>query len=1356
MIESLPNPSAKHPVTEVQSFRKETESFIYRQLEKFNGIQSKEQLFMVIKTALEGLGRFFKADRVYIYQNLHEDHVQHVQYGWRDWERTNRNLNEENCALQVISCYREELLNDGNVAICDIETIRDGYPSLYRPLCVCGVKNWVSVPVFKHGELDGVISMVNPEMQHLDTLTFLLRSTCTLFVLHTQSVANMEQVIRLSSIDQLTGLDNRRSGGQKVNESLARGEHGAFLLLDFDNFRLVNEKFGHEVGDRLLVGTTQVIKRVFPQGFAMRLGGNEFGIFFPLLDSDRDLFGLWVYRFFYSINRMKIDGLGGHRVSLSMGAFAYEANQFKSFDEIYQHTRNLCRESKEYEGNYVMTDYGGIPDLETAFYLLREDRHLYDSLNDDLFSINDEESWLRYLDSCAMLKSNMCWRNQRQYEQILYFFSNGYATEDDYSLLYDLVLRFRNTLDAFMVEKLVGDILLPHYEEVHCSGKSALPDHVLCGRLSKLYLHLGDSLIGIHLMGDTTQADRIYELFSKCIEISKNLSKDDPAYEYQIYALSQLIGHYELFDLPQISSEQRDAYYLQLRKHLIGRDSIILRDPILLPYYTYLLQNARSYPLLRASQLLLRPSLTEEEKYELQRKLLYVRQHSPNGVFDGCHPSEMAHRLDHLLQKHIFQQHSPRELFELDYQTLTHFRDKPTAVFSTSDMMGFLILILASVSTLKIGNFTPEEKRQYALEGWDLFIQLYKRKKNEATDRQSWYLACYLLSLFIRNRMLTVQDKREYLIRTMGVLMIDTYSHSKAMVAYAKVIITHIIDHHPHLLYDVFPKMHTAKSVQKHRDELLSFIETACLIHDIGKLAQIPIITNSYRKLTDHEFQILRKHPSTGRNMLRDEAYFDQFEDVIEGHHCSYDGKSGYPTGYQFKHPNQRILVDIVSICDSLEAATSHIGRNYRAAKPFCQIMDEFYSQSGTRYNPDVLEAIISSPDTYNELKEMVDQNWKSVYSDIFQEIVQEHNKGQELPKRNQSAVLRLLEKQQPIQKSADSTLSIDQLRRLADQQEIHNQWLTQKLIDTVESRHELDQVTKGLHAVYEVMALVKVKDGSIKILQGNSDFLRDFPPTQYHPVSTMTEYSIKYVVKPQWVDKLLEFHDYTTLAERLHGRNSINIELETNFEGWCRFSYCPAGYDEQGNLEKALFMSQCINDEVLTFQKIKFVAEYDGLTGLHSRYGGEQQIRDMIENQTPGVFLIMDIDAFKSINDNYGHAVGDKVLEAIGKVLQHRGPEYTIIRQGGDEFVSFCKTEASIKQYTKKLEEFFKEINVVRIPELYGKQISVSVGAVRYDGSMPTSFDELFRAADRLLYVSKRTRGNCYSVVEFTEDTNR
>lgn len=1331
------------PTESEVGFLRRTELFVYSQMNKFDGIKSSEQLYAATKSVLESLGHYLEAERVFIYNRLGEEHVPHVKYGWRDWSRTNANLNEERCALEVIRNHEEELMRSDPVVIDDMDYLAVEKPELHRLLEQNEVHTWVSVAIMVQGKLDGVLSLVNPKIQHMDTLVFMLRTTVLTFMLHYQALDNMDTLLRMTSTDQLTGLDNRRSGGMKVSESLARGEHGAFMLVDCDNFKQVNEKYGHHVGDRMLKETASVIRKTFPQGQCMRLGGDEFGVFFPMLERDRVLLGRWMYRFFSNLNQMKVEGLIGYRPSFSIGVFCYGKGEFDSFDQIYQRSLGLRRKAKEYEGNYVMTDFGGIPDLETAFHLLREDRHLYDHLNDDLFNIGDEQAWLRYLDNGAMLKSDMCWRNQRQYEQIQYYFAHGQAQEDDYERLYNLVLNFRNSLDAFMVETLVGDILLPHYEQLYAGKSFTVPEAVMRGRLAKLYLHLGDSLIGIHLMGETADVGRISELFRKCIKISKPLKRDDPAYEYQIYALCQLIGRYELFDLPQVTTEQRDEYYRQLKEFLIGKKAITLRDPILLPYYTYLLQNARAYPVLRAGQLSIKEGhFTDEQRRELHQKLVYVRQHQVDGVLDTCYPHEFTQRLDRLLQAHLFRTMPARQLFEWDYKELAAFRDSQNVVYNTSDIMSLLILLLCSVSAMKLGKFSREEGRAYTKEAWELFLQLFKRRKNEATDRQSCFIACFILSRFLGNRMLTAEDKREYLIRSLGVLTLDTYSHSKAMSAYAEVIMSHIIDHRPEMLVGVLPSIQNASQVQEHRKELLDFIRTGCLLHDIGKLKQTPIITNSYRKLTDHEFRLLRLHPSAGRKMLSMEPYFSQFEDIIEGHHISYDGKSGYPTNYEFKHPEQRIMVDIVSICDSLEAATSRIGRNYRTAKPFCQIMDEFYAAAGTRYNPQVIEAIISSPETYATLKMMVDENWKDIYQSIFQEIVSDQGEAFSKAYETPDAMAEMAAHQSSVNLKMDQSMSVEQLRRLVTKQEKHNRWLSQQLIGSVESQRDFDQLTEGLKAVFEVMALVKVEDGSIKILQGPPQLLHDFPPSDYHPSKAMNDFSVNYVIKPEWRQQLLDFNDHTTLAQRLKGRKSINVEIDTIQHGWCRYSYCPAEYDEHGNLDKVLFTCECIDEEVKELQKLKLVAEYDGLTGLRSRYGGEQLIRDLLSEHTPGVFTVMDVDGFKSVNDTFGHAVGDKVLAAIGKVCVN-DQQSVIIRQGGDEFVGYCTHDVTLEEARGMFEGFLQMIEAIDIPELQGRRITMSIGAVRYNGESETTFDELFRHADRLLYDSKRFDGS-------------
>ena len=89
--------------------------------------------------------------------------------------------------------------------------------------------------------------------------------------------------------------------------------------------------------------------------------------------------------------------------------------------------------------------------------------------------------------------------------------------------------------------------------------------------------------------------------------------------------------------------------------------------------------------------------------------------------------------------------------------------------------------------------------------------------------------------------------------------------------------------------------------------------------------------------------------------------------------------------------------------------------------------------------------------------------------------------------------------------------------------------------------------------------------------------------------------------------------------------------------------------------------------------------ANTDGLTGLYTkektRVEIEQWLTETKVHNGKQVFLIMDIDFFKEVNDTYGHVVGDLVLERVGDFLKYQFRAGDILgRIGGDEFVVFMK----------------------------------------------------------------------------------
>ena len=148
--------------------------------------------------------------------------------------------------------------------------------------------------------------------------------------------------------------------------------------------------------------------------------------------------------------------------------------------------------------------------------------------------------------------------------------------------------------------------------------------------------------------------------------------------------------------------------------------------------------------------------------------------------------------------------------------------------------------------------------------------------------------------------------------------------------------------------------------------------------------------------------------------------------------------------------------------------------------------------------------------------------------------------------------------------------------------------------------------------------------------------------------------------------------------------------------------------------------------------------AEHDALTAIYNRRGGEQLIRAYIESETPGTFLIIDIDDFKHVNDTYGHAAGDLVLKQAADVLKKTFRESDVVmRMGGDEFIVYALGMADIHNVESKLDALRDAIHGIILNEETGEHLTASIGAIINLGSYP-SYESVSVAADKLLYYVK------------------
>ena len=165
--------------------------------------------------------------------------------------------------------------------------------------------------------------------------------------------------------------------------------------------------------------------------------------------------------------------------------------------------------------------------------------------------------------------------------------------------------------------------------------------------------------------------------------------------------------------------------------------------------------------------------------------------------------------------------------------------------------------------------------------------------------------------------------------------------------------------------------------------------------------------------------------------------------------------------------------------------------------------------------------------------------------------------------------------------------------------------------------------------------------------------------------------------------------------------------------------------------------------DRLLT--QLAELAGTDELTGCVVRrvlrQRSEEEIERALRTSGPLSLLMIDVDRFKSINDNYGHVVGDRVLATIGAVLMdHVRPFDVASRLGGDEFAVLLP-ETDSPGAVQVAERIFRDLaTVTEVP------VTLSIGVSSLDGSMPT-IERLFDEADMALYQVKRAGRDAIAV---------
>ncbi len=171
----------------------------------------------------------------------------------------------------------------------------------------------------------------------------------------------------------------------------------------------------------------------------------------------------------------------------------------------------------------------------------------------------------------------------------------------------------------------------------------------------------------------------------------------------------------------------------------------------------------------------------------------------------------------------------------------------------------------------------------------------------------------------------------------------------------------------------------------------------------------------------------------------------------------------------------------------------------------------------------------------------------------------------------------------------------------------------------------------------------------------------------------------------------------------------------------------------------------QRMADMAARTQELEHIASTDSLTGLSNRRKFMTLLADTLEQQSHGSLIMFDIDHFKTINDTYGHDVGDIVLRSFATAAADiAGNTRAVARLGGEEFAVLCVND-DIGAATHIAEHIRATFEQLRVPELPDTATTASFGVASLSEASSTS--EAMKMSDAALYDAKRTGRNKVSV---------
>lgn len=241
--------------------------------------------------------------------------------------------------------------------------------------------------------------------------------------------------------------------------------------------------------------------------------------------------------------------------------------------------------------------------------------------------------------------------------------------------------------------------------------------------------------------------------------------------------------------------------------------------------------------------------------------------------------------------------------------------------------------------------------------------------------------------------------------------------------------------------------------------------------------------------------------------------------------------------------------------------------------------------------------------------------------------------------------------------------------------------------------------------------------------------------------------------VHPEHKVYVLQELSIQTLQNKFHqGTDTIEIQFKMIYDDIEKWVSCMVYYNLQIHSNLILIIND-IDEKKKQEIMLKDQAERDGLTELYNANTARNKIEEAL---SPGnlaedkqVFVLLDLDNYKKINDTFGHEFGNQVLLEVSNILKKMFRSSDIIgRFGGDEFVILLRNLRDYSDSERLIAELCQMICKTYVCNGKSVMLSASIGAAKapIDGN---TFKELFQKSDIALYQVKKQGKNGYKYYE-------